>query len=80
MYDTKQYAISRHINGISLNGREYCLDGEDNILLFDSFESAKAYLSEFLVESTEEDLDADIESGAIFIEKYIDQPITNHLP
>jgi hypothetical protein len=65
-----KYAISRHINGISLNGKEYCLDGEDNVLLFDSFESAKEYLLMHLVDCDEEDLNEDIENDTIQIEPY----------
>ena len=32
-----QYIIARHIEGISLNGREHCLDDEGNIVFFESF-------------------------------------------
>lgn len=65
-----EYAISRHINGISLNGREYCLDEEDNVLLFDSFELAKEYLITRLVDCEEEDLQEDLDNGVIQIEIY----------
>jgi hypothetical protein len=69
----KQHTISRHINGISLNGREYCLDDNGDPILFDSFEIAKSFLLEHLQpDSTKEGLEDDIANGVIFIE-----PVTN---
>ena len=74
----KQYVISRYVEGISLNGIEHCLDDEGNIIFFKSHESAKAYLLGHLQpDSTEEDLDIDIENGVIMIEPYEDCHVIN---
>ena len=76
--DKMKHLIARHIEGISLNGREYCLDDEGNIVFFESFESAKAHLLEHLQpDSTEEDLDIDIDNGVIMIEPYEDSYVIN---
>jgi len=74
----QQYVIARHIEGISLNGREHCLDDEGNIVFFESFESAKSHLLDHLQpDSTEEDLDIDIDNGVIMIEPYEDSYVIN---
>jgi len=53
--------IAKHINGISLNGREYVLDGpEGKPMEFESTEKAKEFL--FANGGTQEDLD----DGCIF--------------
>ena len=41
---TSRIVISRHINGITLNPREYLLDKKDQVLGFESAEKAKQYL------------------------------------
>ena len=41
---TSGIVISRHINGITLNPREYLLDKKDRVLEFESVEKAKQYL------------------------------------
>ena len=38
------YAIARPINGILLNGREYILDNDDNLMLFPSEQDAVNFL------------------------------------
>lgn len=39
------YAITRPVNGITINSVEYCLDENDEVLTFDSMTKAKEYLS-----------------------------------
>lgn len=48
--------IGRPINGISINGLEYLLDCEDEVMIFDSEEDAKKYLSD-QTGYTDEDFD-----------------------
>lgn len=55
-----KYVIRRPIGGISLNGFEYVLDGEDgNILFFDSEDQARKFLIEagYSADELREDLD-----------------------
>lgn len=40
------WAIGRPINGVTINGLEYVLDDEDELMLFDSIEEAKEFLRE----------------------------------
>ena len=47
----KKIAIGRAINGISINGLEYLLDGDDNLMLFNSVEDAKLFLTEHGVDA-----------------------------
>ncbi len=42
----KKVIVGRPINGISLNGLEYILDGDDEIRYFDSIDEAKTLLRE----------------------------------
>ena len=42
------YTISRHPEGITLNRREYILDENDEIMLFDTEDEAMDYLSEYM--------------------------------
>ena len=42
------YTISRHLEGITLNRREYILDENDEIMLFDTEDKAMDYLSEYM--------------------------------
>jgi len=39
-------AVGRAINGISINGLEYILDGDSEVMLFKSVEEAKEFLTE----------------------------------
>ena len=39
------YAITRPINGVTINGVEYCLDENDQVLTFESMTKAKEYLA-----------------------------------
>lgn len=65
-----EYAISRYINGVRLNEKEFALDEEHNVRLFDSFQAAKDFLLTRLVDCSEKDLQEDLDSGAIQIEIY----------
>lgn len=40
----KKYAISRCINGISLNSREYVLDENNNVMLFETEKEAVRFV------------------------------------
>jgi len=40
------YSIYRHINDISLNGREYILDADDKLMLFPTHQEAMEYLEQ----------------------------------
>ena len=42
----KKYAISRYINGISVNGREYVLDEDYNVILFGTEKEAVRFVFE----------------------------------
>ena len=46
--------IARHIEGICLNPKEYLLDNEGKVILFDTEETAKAHLKTLGV--TEEEM------------------------
>ena len=46
MEEGKQYAISRYINGISLNGREYVLDENNEVMLFETEKEAVRFVFE----------------------------------
>ena len=52
------FTVYRHPNGISLNGREYALDGEDgNVLEFDSREDAVQWTNSIApIEVTDEEI------------------------
>ena len=40
------YTISRPINGITINGNEYLLDENDEVMKFPTEDSARTFLSE----------------------------------
>lgn len=64
------YVIGRPINGCFLNDLEFVLDAPDPdgaIMTFDSADEAREYLIN--VGYTPEELDADIDSGAIQIKE-----------
>ena len=42
------YTISRHPEGITLNTREYILDENNEVMLFDTADKAMDYLSEHM--------------------------------
>ena len=42
------YTISRHPEGITLNKREYILDENNEVMLFDTADKAMDYLSEHM--------------------------------
>jgi len=42
------YTISRHPGGVTLNRREYILDENDELMLFDTADKAMDYLSEHM--------------------------------
>jgi hypothetical protein len=60
-----KYIIARPINGISLNGDEYALDENGDVLTFSSVSEAKQFLYEH--GGTPESIDEDIANGAISI-------------
>lgn len=51
---TKKIVVSRAINGISLNGSEYLLDENDDVMKFDDVESAKNFLKNHGITDFEE--------------------------
>ena len=52
----KKYAISRGINGISLNGREFVLDENNDVMLFATEREAVRFLFENGYQNTEAEL------------------------
>jgi len=57
--------IYRYINGISLNGREYVIDEEDQILKFTNEKQALNFLSDAGVEAKDEE---ELEEYGIYFE------------
>jgi len=57
--------IYRYINGISLNGREYVIDEEDQILKFTNEKQALNFLSDGGVEAKDEE---ELEEYGIYFE------------
>ncbi len=62
-------SIYRYINDISLNGREYLLDEDDETLLFSSKDKAFEFLTENGIEVNNEE---DLEDYGIFLNKEIE--------
>ncbi len=58
--------IYRYINGISLNGREYVIDEEDQILKFTNEKQALNFLSDGGVEAKDEE---ELEDYGIYLER-----------
>jgi hypothetical protein len=52
------YHVYTHPHGISLNGREYLLDDEEEVMLFTSINKAVTFISDALKKDGE--LDADV--------------------
>lgn len=50
----KKIAVGRAINGISINGLEYILDSDNEVMLFNSTEKAKEFLTEHGVDAEDE--------------------------
>jgi len=50
----KKYVVYSHPEGISLNGRQYLLDDNDELLKFDSPTAAMDYLSPHGISATTE--------------------------
>lgn len=44
------FVISRPINGISLNGREFVLNKDNLVITFESEEAAKKFLQEYNID------------------------------
>ena len=61
-----KYVVYSHPEGISLNGRQYLLDDNDELLKFDSPTAVMAYLAPHGIEATTED---DLEEYDIWITK-----------
>ena len=71
-----KYAVSRFINGICLNPKEFLLEGEDpdgDVKLFDSEDEAKEFLS--TQGMTLEEINDSIDEGYLFIEPYEEQEV-----
>ncbi len=49
--------IGRPVNGISLNGDEFLLDDDGNVMEFDSVENAKEFLRANGVDLTDEEME-----------------------
>ena len=49
--------IGRPVNGISLNGDEFLLDNEDNVMEFENKASAYTFLRENGVDLTDEEME-----------------------
>tara|TARA_R100001244_G_scaffold104496_3_gene77520 strand:- start:485 stop:688 length:204 start_codon:yes stop_codon:yes gene_type:complete len=50
-----KYCIGRPIEGISLNGNEYLLDGKGNVMTFEDYNACIAYVSENITDVNPED-------------------------
>lgn len=61
-----KYIVYSHPEGISLNGRQYLLDANDEMLKFDSPKSVMDYLAQHGIEATTED---ELEEYDIWITK-----------
>ena len=60
----KKYVVYSHPEGISLNGRQYLLDANDELLKFDSPTAVIDYLALHGIEATTED---ELEEHGIWI-------------
>ena len=54
------YHIYTYPHGISLNGREYLLNDEDDVMLFTSIKKAVSFISDALKKGGELDTDVDL--------------------
>lgn len=50
-----KYVIGRPIGGIALNGNEYLLDDNGDVLEFDSEEDCLSYITEHITDENPED-------------------------
>ena len=50
-----KYVITRPIEGVSINGREYLLDENDRVIQFDSKDEARTYLHDHNI--SDQDMD-----------------------
>ena len=62
--------VYRHINDISLNGREYLIDEDDETLLFSSKDKAFEFLTENGIEVNNEE---DLEDYGIFLDREVSE-------
>ena len=63
------YAISRHEEGICLNPREYVLNDEDEVMLFNNHDDAVTYLRDQWEDMPSLNTD-DLDEYGVFIEPY----------
>ncbi len=56
------YVVSRAIEGVTINGKEYLIDENDKIMTFETEADAKAFMDDSGV--TEDAYDIDIEEDA----------------
>ena len=57
-----KYIVYRHINGVSINGREYLLDDDGNIKEFESERKAKIFLRCFIPKKKIESICIELEN------------------
>ena len=62
----KKYVVYSHPEGISLNGRQYLLDDNDELLKFDSPNAVMDYLSPHGISATTE---CELEENGIWIKE-----------
>ena len=62
-------SIYRYINGISLNGREYLLNEENEVLLFPSRDKAFKFLAKCYYELAETKDEEELEEYGLFFER-----------
>ena len=62
--------VDRHINDISLNGREYLIDEDDETLLFSSKDKAFEFLTENGIKVNNEE---DLEDYGIFLDREVSE-------
>ena len=55
--DIKEVIVGKPINGISLNGNEWLLDENDDIMVFDNKKVAITFLEQYYHDFTEEDFE-----------------------
>lgn len=63
-----QWCIERPINGIFLNPNETCLDENGEVLVFETIGQARQFIID--AGNTPEDVDHDLDSGALQINEY----------
>ncbi len=49
------YVIAQPIEGISLNGYEYLLDDQEEIMVFNSYDNAHYFVTECITDENQED-------------------------